>query len=251
VVEYGVTSGDLAHALPTQQLRILARLRGGDTVFRMSRALLRCPFWLYSRRHLLIDRRLDAAFRAFGLTSSSQKVGTLLPSGSARAGTDLWHADHVAHCHADRGPFGLLITLFLTELSPQWLRRPIGIAIELLAGISEHHLRHLGTVRVRSVPATTRSAVLDDFLGCVPGISSFAGRCVAVPPGATFHRTALWHRHADCGAHPRHHGSAVRHFDFPRRVRGGSSSSQGAAYGVGCTTGKWSAMSFCPIRASA
>jgi ABC-type phosphate transport system permease subunit len=32
-------------------------------------------------------------------------------------------------------PFGLLIALFLTELCPMWLRRPIGIAIELLAGI--------------------------------------------------------------------------------------------------------------------
>jgi phosphate transport system permease protein len=32
-------------------------------------------------------------------------------------------------------PVGLLIALFLTELCPQWLRRPIGTAIELLAGI--------------------------------------------------------------------------------------------------------------------
>lgn len=32
-------------------------------------------------------------------------------------------------------PLGLLITLFLTELCPMWLRRPISIAIELLAGI--------------------------------------------------------------------------------------------------------------------
>ena len=32
-------------------------------------------------------------------------------------------------------PIGLLIAIFLTELCPQWLRRPIGIAIELLAGI--------------------------------------------------------------------------------------------------------------------
>ena len=32
-------------------------------------------------------------------------------------------------------PVGLLITVFLTELCPMWLRRPIGIAIELLAGI--------------------------------------------------------------------------------------------------------------------
>jgi phosphate transport system permease protein len=32
-------------------------------------------------------------------------------------------------------PLGLLIALFLTEICPLWLRRPIGIAIELLAGI--------------------------------------------------------------------------------------------------------------------
>src|SRR5215510_7387060 len=32
-------------------------------------------------------------------------------------------------------PVGLMIAMFLTELCPKWLRRPIGIAIELLAGI--------------------------------------------------------------------------------------------------------------------
>ena len=32
-------------------------------------------------------------------------------------------------------PVGLVIAMFLTELCPMWLRRPIGIAIELLAGI--------------------------------------------------------------------------------------------------------------------
>jgi phosphate transport system permease protein len=32
-------------------------------------------------------------------------------------------------------PVGLMIAFFLTELCPKWLRRPIGIAIELLAGI--------------------------------------------------------------------------------------------------------------------
>src|SRR6202007_3350355 len=32
-------------------------------------------------------------------------------------------------------PVGLGVAIFLTELCPQWARRPIGIAIELLAGI--------------------------------------------------------------------------------------------------------------------
>src|SRR5689334_18228403 len=32
-------------------------------------------------------------------------------------------------------PVGLMVAFFLTELCPKWLRRPIAIAIELLAGI--------------------------------------------------------------------------------------------------------------------
>src|SRR5438128_1683522 len=32
-------------------------------------------------------------------------------------------------------PLGLMIAMFLTEICPMWLRRPVGIAIELLAGI--------------------------------------------------------------------------------------------------------------------
>ena len=32
-------------------------------------------------------------------------------------------------------PIGIMIAFFLTELCPMFLRRPIGIAIELLAGI--------------------------------------------------------------------------------------------------------------------
>src|SRR5260370_13821756 len=32
-------------------------------------------------------------------------------------------------------PVGLGIAVFLTEICPLWLRRPIGLAIELLAGI--------------------------------------------------------------------------------------------------------------------
>ena len=66
-------------------------------------------------------------------------------------------------------PVGLLIAFFLTELCPQWLRRPIGIAIELLAGIPEHHLRHLGPVRFRAVPAGHAAAVPDRHVRRRPG----------------------------------------------------------------------------------
>ena len=56
-------------------------------------------------------------------------------------------------------PVSFGIALFLTELSPRWLRRPLGIAIELLAGIPEHHLRHVGAVRVRAGLRRTHRAL--------------------------------------------------------------------------------------------
>ena len=56
----------------------------------------------------------------------TQKFGALAP---------IYGTVVTSHRHADRSAAGLLIALFLTELCPPWLRRPIGIAIELLAGI--------------------------------------------------------------------------------------------------------------------
>ena len=44
-------------------------------------------------------------------------------------------------------PVSFGIAIFITELCPIWLKRPLGIAIELLAGIPVDHLRHLGPVR--------------------------------------------------------------------------------------------------------
>ena len=48
-------------------------------------------------------------------------------------------------------PVSIGIALFLTDIAPRWTRGPIAIAIELLAAIPEHHLRHVGPVRVRAV----------------------------------------------------------------------------------------------------
>ncbi|VEB91540.1 phosphate transporter permease subunit PstC [Citrobacter koseri] len=58
-------------------------------------------------------------------------------------------------------PVSFGIALFLTELAPGWLRRPLGIAIELLAGYPQHRLRHVGPVYLRAavchlVPGTSR-----------------------------------------------------------------------------------------------
>jgi phosphate transport system permease protein len=73
-------------------------------------------------------------------------------------------------------PVGLLIAVFLTELCPQFLRRPIGIAIELLAGIPSIIYGIWGLfVFAPFLQQTLQPALIATF-GNVPILSSlFAG----------------------------------------------------------------------------
>jgi phosphate transport system permease protein len=69
-------------------------------------------------------------------------------------------------------PLGLLIALFLTELCPMWLRRPIGIAIELLAGIPSIIYGIWGLfVFAPFLQRTLQPALIDGFDG-VPFLSA-------------------------------------------------------------------------------
>src|SRR3982075_2990361 len=73
-------------------------------------------------------------------------------------------------------PLGLLITLFLTELCPLWLRRPIGIAIELLAGIPSIIYGIWGLFVFAPFLRQYVQPALMDIFGPVPVLSSlFAG----------------------------------------------------------------------------
>ena len=73
-------------------------------------------------------------------------------------------------------PVGLLIAFFLTQLSPLWLRRPIGIAIELLAGIPSIIYGIWGLFIFAPFLQQTLQPFLIDTLGSVPLISPlFAG----------------------------------------------------------------------------
>jgi phosphate transport system permease protein len=73
-------------------------------------------------------------------------------------------------------PLGLLITMFLTELCPMWLRRPIGIAIELLAGIPSIIYGIWGLfVFAPFLQATVQPALIEVF-GPIPLLSNvFSG----------------------------------------------------------------------------
>jgi phosphate transport system permease protein len=69
-------------------------------------------------------------------------------------------------------PLGLLIALFLTELCPMWLRRPIGIAIELLAGIPSIIYGIWGLfVFAPFLQRTLQPALIDTF-GNIPVLST-------------------------------------------------------------------------------
>jgi phosphate transport system permease protein len=73
-------------------------------------------------------------------------------------------------------PVGLLIAFFLTELCPKWLRRPIGIAIELLAGIPSIIYGIWGLFMFAPFLQATLQPFLINTLGNVPGIGNlFAG----------------------------------------------------------------------------
>jgi phosphate transport system permease protein len=73
-------------------------------------------------------------------------------------------------------PVGLLIAVFLTELCPLWLRRPIGIAVELLAGIPSIIYGIWGLFVFAPLLQDTLQPLLISTLGNVPGIGAlFAG----------------------------------------------------------------------------
>ena len=118
------------------RVKVLARLRFGDVAFRFltRSAAIIVLIILGGIIASLIYGSLPA-LRAYGFTfliddtwnPVTEKFGAIAPI----YGTII--TSIIAMLIAV--PVGLFIALFLTELCPMWLRRPIGIAIELLAGI--------------------------------------------------------------------------------------------------------------------
>ena len=115
---------------------VLQRLRSTDTTFRLlTRAAVLGVLILLSGVILSLVIGSVPTFRAFGLgfvgsevwNPVTEQFGALAPI----YGTLL--TSFIAMVIAV--PVGVMIAFFLTELCPLWLRRPIAIAIELLAGI--------------------------------------------------------------------------------------------------------------------
>jgi phosphate transport system permease protein len=121
---------------PAERAAVLNKLRIGDNIFHyVTRAS--ALFVLLMLGGVILSLVLGAipALQEFGpafLTTESwnpvtEKFGAVAPIFGTLITSGIAMAIAV--------PLGLLIAMFLTELCPLWARRPIGIAIELLAGI--------------------------------------------------------------------------------------------------------------------
>jgi phosphate transport system permease protein len=168
--------------LPAQALartRALDRLRLGDVVFRhLTRAAAVGVLLLLSGVIIsLIDGSIPA-FRAFGfeflVDQRWNPVTQIFGALPAIYGTIV--TSFIAMLIAV--PVGLMIAFFLTELCPQWARRPIGIAIELLAGIPSIIYGIWGLFMFAPFLQRTLQPFLIDTFGDIP----FLGTLFAGPP---------------------------------------------------------------------
>jgi phosphate transport system permease protein len=167
-----VQEGAIVSVVGITRAKVLDRLRVGDAVFRhMTRAAAVGVLLLLSSVIVALVVGSLPAFRAFGfgflITSRwnpvTEHFGALAPIYGTLV-TSL-----IAMLIAV--PVGLMIAFFLTELCPQWLRRPIGIAIELLAGIPSIIYGIWGLFIFAPFLQQTVQPFLIATLGHVPGIA--------------------------------------------------------------------------------
>jgi phosphate transport system permease protein len=136
VVDVALQGGSIPIAQATDRAKVLQRLRMNDAVFRhLTRIAAITVLVILTGIIISLVHGSMPALRKFGfsflVTESWNPVTEKFGGIAAIYGTLV--TSFIAMLIAV--PVGLFIALFLTELCPMWLRRPIGIAIELLAGI--------------------------------------------------------------------------------------------------------------------
>ena len=157
--------------------KVLDRLRLDDSIFRhLTRAAAMGVLLLLSGVMVSLILGSIPAIKAFGfgflLSQRWNPVTNIFGALPAIYGTIL--TSFIAMLIAV--PVGLMIAFFLTELCPPWLRRPIGIAIELLAGIPSIIYGIWGLFIFAPFLQQTLQPFLIDTLGNLPGIGLlFAG----------------------------------------------------------------------------
>jgi phosphate transport system permease protein len=172
LVDVALQDEAIVAAVATARARVLDRLRLGDAAFRhLTRATAFGVLLLLTGVLISLVIGSLPALRTFGFgfitgerwNPVTEKFGALAPIYGTLV-TSL-----IAMLIAV--PVGLMIAFFLTELCPQWLRRPIGIAIELLAGIPSIIYGIWGLFIFAPFLQRTLQPFLINTLGDVPGIA--------------------------------------------------------------------------------
>jgi phosphate transport system permease protein len=171
VVDVALQGGAIAVGEQVDRGKALQRLRMRDTVFRhLTRAAALAVLVILGGIIVSLIHGSLPALHTYGLrflvtevwNPVTEKFGAL----AAIYGTVV--TSFIAMLIAV--PVGLFISLFLTELCPMWLRRPIGIAIELLAGIPSIIYGIWGLFVFAPFLQQTLQPFLIDTLGNIPGI---------------------------------------------------------------------------------
>ncbi len=172
MVDVALQDEAIVTAEATARARVLDRLRLGDAAFRqLTRAAAVGVLLLLTGVMIALVAGSLPALRTFGfgfLTGErwnpvTEKFGALAPIYGTLV------TSFIAMLIAV--PVGLMIAFFLAELCPQWLRRPIGIAIELLAGIPSIISGIWGLFIFAPFLQQTLQPLLINTLGEVPGIA--------------------------------------------------------------------------------
>jgi phosphate transport system permease protein len=136
VTDFALQSNSLSVAESPSRAKVLVRLRRSDDLFRiLTRSAALAVLVILGGVIVSLIIGSIPALKAFGIefpfsqswNPVTEKFGALAPIYGTLV------TSFIAMLIAV--PVGLMVAFFLTELCPKWLRRPIAIAIELLAGI--------------------------------------------------------------------------------------------------------------------
>jgi phosphate transport system permease protein len=136
VTDFALRTASISDAEAPSRAKVLVRLRRLDDFFRfLTRGAALAVLVILGGVIVSLMIGSIPALKAFGLefpfsqswNPVTEKFGALAPIYGTLV------TSFIAMLIAV--PVGLMVAFFLTELCPKWLRRPIAIAIELLAGI--------------------------------------------------------------------------------------------------------------------
>src|ERR1043165_2195203 len=177
VVDVPLQGTGVAVADQVDRAKVLQRLRLGDAAYRhLTRAAAITVLVILGGIIISLIWGSLPALRTFGLNfllvdtwnPVTEKFGAIAPIYGTLVTSVIAMLIAV--------PVGLFIALFLTELCPMWLRRPIGIAIELLAGIPSIIYGIWGLFVFAPFLQQTLQPFLIDVFGEIPILSTlFAG----------------------------------------------------------------------------